>query len=210
MKKTILLCILIIGVFFLTGCSFSKEDVKLLTKKEATNYAKENFGKATFKEIKSETEEEVVYVFLDSKYKFEYEITSYIDQLCLDPTSCADVYSQRTDSNFAKQYYNYIISSSQNEVSVIEKKYNVSIKNDDGYHSVKQDYYLDDCATQAAFYSVYGDNTNEKTNAANELADYVKKVDNRKFFSKCSIWIRGNEKNSNDVYPRIDSVLLEQ
>ena len=209
MKKICIACILIFSFLFLTGCSSSKEDVKLLTEKEATNYAKEHFGKATIKKIKSKAEDKITYILTDKEYKFDYEITSYIDQFCLDG-SCGDIYYDSTISDFAEQYYNYIISSSKEKVATIEKKYNVSIESDDGWNKINGSYKIKSCATQAAFYSVYNNEKNIMIDAAKELADYIKKVDNRAFFNNCSIWVRDNEKNSNDVYPRIDSVLLEQ
>lgn len=204
MKKIFLI---LMAALLLTGCSYSPKKV-LLTKEEAIKYAKDKFGKVTFKDIESKTDDQIVYTFVDKKYGFEYEVISSAVQFCLDG-SCSDFYFNSTTSTFVKKYYDYIVSSLVDEVSKIENQYKVTIKNNDGWDSILQYYNFEDCYSRAAFFSVYDNDKETMYDVATQLAKSVKKIDNRNIFEKCSIWTRNNERNSNGVYARIDSVLLK-
>ena len=222
MKQSVLfiLCILL-----LTGCATTKEKVELLNKNQATRFAKTHFGKAHYKEIESQTDDRIDYIFIDDEYHFEYKISSYKASHTNIVGEDSGLYKEVTDSDFGGKYYDYIVSSLSKEVIDLEQKYNVSIKNNDGWKDIY--YYIDsagfikgsftDCSpTQTAFYSIYSkDNINftskeSKIKAGNELASLVKKIDKRKYLDSCSIWVRDDIKNVNGVYSIFQNISLKE
>lgn len=206
MKKKIFVFIIFILLLVVSGCSKNPSDVKLLNERQAARVARTYFGDATYMGVKENSSDRIVYIFKDNKLGFEYNIVSFRKSLSLDGSSFG--YTSRTSSDFGIEYYNYIISSLSNKVSDIEKKYNVKIGNDDGWRSIKSVLYetrrsVRDCdPTTYAFYSVYSNNSNDREKAGEELLNYIKEYDTRNYFKTCGIWLRENELNDNNVYPR--------
>lgn len=206
MKKKIFIMTILVLLLVVTGCSRDSSNVKLLNEKQAARIARTYYGDATYKGIKESSSDKVVYIFKDNELGFEYNIVSFKKSLSVDGTSFG--YTSATSSDFGIEYYNYIIESLSTKVSNIEDKHNVTIGNNDGWRSIKSALYetrryVRDCdPNDYAFYSVYSNNSIDREKAGEELLEYIKKYDTRKYFRTCGIWLRENELNYNNVYPR--------
>lgn len=206
MKKKLFVIICLTLLLVITGCSRSAADVKLLNEKQVTRLAKTYFGKATYNGIIESDSDKIVYSFKDDTYGFEYVITSYKKSISVDGSNFG--YTAKTSSNFGNMYYDYIIDSLSDDVTKIENKYNVSINYNDGWRKIESTLTemsktVSDCnPNNYAFYSVYSNSSEDREKAGEELASLVKKTDSRKYFKNCGIWLRENELNYNNVYPR--------
>lgn len=108
MKKGIIACLLIaLLALMVTGCVTNKEDIKLMSEKEAASYAKKAFGKAEV--VSTETAEDaVIYTLQDAEYGFTYTLRHSVFRVVID-ASVTDFYDDSISSDFDWAYRQYIL-----------------------------------------------------------------------------------------------------
>lgn len=173
-KKKFLFVILSIFVLFLSGCSRSEQNVKLLSQEQAIKYVQKNYGKGTYVNTQKLSDTEVKYTFNDDQYNFEYTLTSTVEKVSFP----FDFYHSREFSDFEDNYYNYILNNLGETISKIENEENVKI--------VKREK-----AYQKDLFDIYNDQDNLELmeEASDELIKSIKKIDDRNFFKGYKIFI---------------------
>lgn len=108
MKKVLALCLCACLLFLgLTGCVTNKEDIDLMSEKDAARYARKSFGKAEV--IATETgEDTVIFTLQDKEYGFTYTIKHYIYRIVID-ASVTGFYDDAITSDFPDAYRAYIL-----------------------------------------------------------------------------------------------------
>lgn len=186
----------------------------------ALRYAKTYFGEA---ELRRENTESSInsYTLADKEHGFEYSVYSGSRAASIDGTYLG-INTSYSGSDFAEKYFDYIVDTLDDEVKELELKYNVKIESDSNWGGnytfrnmiSNQKYYKERKNKQCdpdlrAFYSVFGEDLDAKMLAGKELAELVKSIDDRGFFSNCVIWIRGTELNQRGLNTKIDSIQLK-
>ena len=138
MKKKIfgvLLLIFISMVFF--SCSPANPI-------EITAYANSEYGGAVLIKQEKISEDKRIYYFKDSQYGFEYQITSYMREIVCDGAVLGEIESK--ESTFDEEYYDYILSQIEDELTELEAVYGVDIQTDNSanYYYPREVYYLSD------------------------------------------------------------------
>ena len=179
--KKIRILVLILVLLCLCGCSFKKESVELFTEKEALKYVEVNYGKAELLNTEKPSNESVKYTFSDNEYKFQYTLTSEIEEVSFPVT----FYHTRELSTFDETYYDYILNNLSGEISRIQSEYGVRI--------VKREkvYLKNVYAYDKNLYDLYKDNDDIEImrKASKELIKAIKKIDNRSFYKGYSIYL---------------------
>lgn len=177
MKKNILCVLCALVILCLCGCSTKKEDVKLKTEKEITQYASNKYGTAIY--VSKETNTNLIkYSLQDKEYKFDYECTSYISKLCIDAT-CAELYDETTTCNFDTNYKKFIIDTLN-----LDNIYEDYITN---YPSNSERKFI---------FAVNYENEEMKKENLQEITKKFKKIDNRKYYDNYHIAVYDN----NNIY----------
>lgn len=166
MKKILLLIIIPLLLFNITGCKFNKEDVKLKDEKSIIKHARTNYGKATLIN-KENSQEKIIYTLKDNEHKFTYECSSYISNVCID-ADCADIYYETTSCDFDENYQKYILDTLN-----LDNVYNKHLGHD----------YL---------FSLKYENEKQAKKELKNIAKKIKKIDKRKYFSNYNIKVYDN------------------
>ncbi len=138
MKRKIILSLLLV---FTSMVFFSCSPANPI---EITAFANLKYGEAVL--IKSEkiSDDRSVYYFRDVQYGFEYQITSYMQEIGCDGAVFGE--TETKDSTFDEVYYEYIVSQIEEELAALETEYEVDILTFSGNELYRSDYqYADVC-----------------------------------------------------------------
>lgn len=153
-------CLLLLG---LTGCKTDKEEISLLTEKEALRYAKNRFGNALVVSTE-EIEDGVCYTLQDEEYGFLYTIKDQIFQVAID-ASKTGFYDHTVSSNFDQAYRLCLME----KLKSTEKIYPHWGSNPSG---------------DAVLFGLSVESEEEAKEKLPELAQKVQMLDQRKFFGE--------------------------
>ena len=177
MKKNLLCVLCALVILCLCGCSTKKEDVKLKSEKEITQYASDKYGTAIY--IGKETNTNLIkYSLQDKEYKFDYECTSYISKFCIDST-CTELYDETTTCNFDTNYEKFIIDT-------------LNLDN------IYEDYITNSPSNSERkfIFAVNYENGGIEKENLQEITKKFKQIDNRKYFDNYHIAVYDN----NNIY----------
>ncbi len=180
-NKKVLVVILFMFVLLFSGCSKDPKYVKLLNEDEALKYVESNYGKAELVGTNKDIENSIKYTFVDSEYKFQYTLTSTVEEVTF-PTG---FYHHREFSDFEENYYNYLLNALTEDINRISSEKNVRI--------IKREkvYLKNMYVYEKNLFDIYNneDNMDLMEEASNELIKAIKKIDNRNFFKGYQIFI---------------------
>lgn len=179
--KKIKVLLLVLVLLCLCGCSLKKEKVKLFNDDEAIKYAEKTFGKCELVDSDKSQSESVKFVFVDEQYKFQYTVTSEIEEVAFPTT----FYHSREFSNFDEVYYDYILNNISGDISRIQNEYNVRIvKREKVYLKNLYDY-------DKNLFDIYNDSDDldKMKKASKELVKSIKKIDSRGFYKGYLIYL---------------------
>ena len=180
-NKKVLVVILFMFVLLFSGCSKDPKYVKLLNQDKALKYVESNYGKAELVGTNKDIENSIKYTFVDSEYKFQYTLTSTVEEV----TFPAGFYHHREFSDFEENYYNYLLNALTEDINRISSEKNVRI--------IKREkvYLKNMYVYEKNLFDIYNneDNMDLMEEASNELIKAIKKIDNRNFFKGYQIFI---------------------
>ena len=180
-NKKVLVVILFMFVLLFSGCSKDPKYVKLLDEDKALKYVESNYGKAELVGTNKDIENSIKYTFVDSEYKFQYTLTSTVEEVNF-PTG---FYHHREFSDFEENYYNYLLNALTEDINRISSEKNVRI--------IKREkvYLKNMYVYEKNLFDIYNneDNMDLMEEASNELIKAIKKIDNRNFFKGYQIFI---------------------
>lgn len=180
-NKKVLVVILFMFVLLFSGCSKDPKYVKLLNQDKALKYVESNYGKAELVGTNKDIENSIKYTFVDSEYKFQYTLTSTVEEVTF-PTG---FYHHREFSDFEENYYNYLLNALTEDINRISSEKNVRI--------IKREkvYLKNMYVYEKNLFDIYNneDNMDLMEEASNELIKAIKKIDNRNFFKGYQIFI---------------------
>ena len=180
-NKKVLVVILFMFVLLFSGCSKDSKQVKLLNQDKALKYVESNYGKAELVGTNKDIENSIKYTFVDSEYKFQYTLTSTVEEVTF-PTG---FYHHREFSDFEENYYNYLLNALTEDINRISSEKNVRI--------IKREkvYLKNMYVYEKNLFDIYNneDNMDLMEEASNELIKAIKKIDNRNFFKGYQIFI---------------------
>lgn len=175
MKKRVLLCATIVLLLIsITGCKSKKEEVNFKTEKEIVQYASKEYGKAKYISKESGTDL-IKYTLQDNEYKFNYECTSGISQVCIDAT-CAGLYFETTKCDF---YYSY-------------KKYILDTLNLDNIYENFHQNYPSNSGLKEFIFAVNYENEEKAKKSVGSIAKRITDIDTRKYLSNYYIALYDN------------------
>ena len=133
MKKII--CLLFIVLFTITLCSCAQDpsEVNLASENQIKKYCKQHYGPVKSVEEISKEDQSITYKIKDKKYKFEYEVTSYVAELWIDTTLG---YYEKKKSNFDDMYILNFKNKYSSKINTIENTYNINL---DTYSEISSD-----------------------------------------------------------------------
>ena len=180
-NKKVLVVILFMFVLLFSGCSKDPKYVKLLDEDKALKYVESNYGKAELVGTNKDIENSIKYTFVDSEYKFQYTLTSTVEEVNF-PTG---FYHHREFSDFEENYYNYLLNALTEDINRKKREKNVRI--------IKREkvYLKNMYVYEKNLFDIYNneDNMDLMEEASNELIKAIKKIDNRNFFKGYQIFI---------------------
>lgn len=118
-KSVVTVMLFVIGVM-LCSCH-------VLSKSDLIKYAKSNYGDCTFvrEEHKGSGNDAVRTVYLEDKETgIEYTVTSRMTSINIDGSNFG--YQEDTSSDFEKLYHTYLLDETEDDLSKLESKYNMS------------------------------------------------------------------------------------
>lgn len=166
----------------MTGCKSKKEEVKLKSKNEIVQYASKEYGKAIY--ISEESGSDFIrFTLQDNEYKFNYECTSSVTQLCIDG-SCAEAYFEVTTCNFDDCYKKYIVDA---------------LNLDNIYKDFYQNY-PSNSGSKEFILAVNYENEEEAKKNVGVIAEMINEIDTREYLSNYHIAIYDNNNTYLGVY----------
>lgn len=180
MKKVKVL-LLILVLLCLCGCSLKKENVKLFSDEEAVKYAEKAFGKCQLVSSDRSQNDSVKFTFVDEQYKFNYIVTSEIEEVKFLKT----FYHSRESSDFDEVYYNYILNNLSSDIFRIQNEKSVKIVK-------REKVYLKNMYTyDKNLFDIYSDNDDldKMKEASSELIESIKKIDTRNYYKNYFIYL---------------------
>ena len=184
MSVIMLITALLAVCFCSCGETFTKkEDVKLKTVMETKDYIKKNLPGANYVKTEEESDDKVVYTFMDKECGFKFQVTSEKYRKEMEGVDLG--YAEKTTDNWAKAYNEYIQSK-------------LSEKEDELKESMGFEYEHYDGLDSDVFMAVFTDKPAGDIEASvRELADIIKEADKHKKLTDKEIWCWKGEKDDN-------------
>lgn len=162
---TFVLCLFL--TLSLSACSVASE-------KEVVKYAEEKYGEATLLKTEEPSDEEIICHFKDKEYGFEYYVVSYMNDIVIDGATFGS--AENKGSDFDIQYYNYMNETLEDDLALIEGKYNVDISVSDGtyiYYFAQVNYKSSDASNVAQ--------------VSKEISDLYTSIDTRHYWKDLDV-----------------------
>ena len=181
--SAVMLVLSLLAVCLLCGCNetfVKKEDVKLKTVMETKEYIKKNLPAANYVKTEEETDDKVVYIFMDKECGFRFRVTSEKVQKEMEGVDLG--YAEKTTDNWSKAYTEYIQDKLKEKADGLTESM-----------GFKYEYYGFD---SDIFMAVFTDKSAADIEASvKELADIIKAEDKYEKFQSKEIWCWNGEKD---------------
>jgi hypothetical protein len=175
--QTVIILLLLLVTFSLSGCYFSPNSVRLASKNEILQYAAQNFGDATYVACVEE-ENSKSYILKDNQCSFEYTVKTFAMSYGMDGSVFG--YSEHKNSNFEEVYWSYIYDDLSDFIETKEQELGVIFEDLKYSH----EYCIGEVIiTEAADYDV-------AVEFLAELANEIIKIDDRGYYRNSKIDLR--------------------